>query len=140
MNKILAAVVVIILVLLGWFLFMGRTAAPTEVDTGVENQMPVQGSEEVSERVVEIELGAINFKFSENSITVAKGDTVRLTLNNTQGMHDLKIDEFAVGTKVLQAGQSETIEFVADRAGAFEYYCSVGTHREQGMVGTLIVN
>ena len=32
-----------------------------------------------------------------------------------------------------------SVTFIADQEGSFEYYCSVGNHREEGMVGTLIV-
>jgi plastocyanin len=71
---------------------------------------------------------------------VNRGDTVRVTFINERGTHDWSIDEFALaGTAVLQEGEQETIEFIADQAGEFEYYCSVGNHRELGMVGTLIV-
>ena len=36
-------------------------------------------------------------------------------------------------------GQIDEVEFVVDKAGTFEYYCSVGNHRQMGMVGKLIV-
>lgn len=74
-------------------------------------------------------------------IRVKKGDVVRINFKNTEGNHDLVIDEFEAKTKQIQANQTETIEFVADQAGEFEYYCSVGNgyHRQQGMVGMLIV-
>ncbi|MDO8658241.1 MAG: plastocyanin/azurin family copper-binding protein [Candidatus Levybacteria bacterium] len=41
----------------------------------------------------------------------------------------------------MPAGQTDTVEFTADTAGTFEYYCSVGNgyHKEQGMVGTLVI-
>lgn len=32
-----------------------------------------------------------------------------------------------------------SVTFVADTLGTFEYYCSVGNHRAQGMVGNLVV-
>ncbi len=79
------------------------------------------------------------FKFSPNEIRVKKGDTVKITFKDTQGVHDLKIEGLDIGTKVIQSGQEETIQFKADRTGRFEYYCSVDGHREQGMSGTLIV-
>lgn len=80
------------------------------------------------------------FKFNPATITVNEGDTVKITLNNKTGTHDFVIDEITgAKTKVLQAGQSETITFVADKAGTYEYYCSVGNHRQMGMVGKLIV-
>lgn len=90
---------------------------------------------EVKEFVVE----GSNFKFVPNSITVNKGDTVRIVFKNVEGMHDWKIDEFDAATKIIKTGEEETIEFVADKSGTFEYYCSVGAHRANGMVGNLIV-
>ncbi|MDQ5952387.1 MAG: plastocyanin, partial [Patescibacteria group bacterium] len=71
--------------------------------------------------------------------TVQKGDTVRIIFKNEDGFHDLKIDEFNVATKQIQGGAEETVEFVADKAGTFEYYCSVGKHRDMGMKGTITV-
>lgn len=80
-----------------------------------------------------------NFLFAPTTMSVKRGDTVRITFTNAEGFHDLKIDEFNAATAKLAAGASETIEFVADQAGSFEYYCSVGSHRAMGMKGTLTV-
>jgi nitrite reductase (NO-forming) len=80
-----------------------------------------------------------NFGFSETEIRVKKGDTVEIQFTNEAGFHDWVLDEFNAKTKQLKAGESETVTFVADKAGTFEYYCSVGSHRQMGMVGTLIV-
>lgn len=80
-----------------------------------------------------------NFKFVPSTMTAKKGDTVRVVFKNVGGFHDFVIDEFDVATAQINDGAEETVEFVVDEAGTFEYYCSVGTHREQGMVGTLIV-
>lgn len=79
-----------------------------------------------------------NFSFSPSTITVNKGDRVKIVFNS-QGTHDWVIDAFNARTSVLSAGQSQTIEFTADKTGSFEYYCSVGTHRQMGMKGTLTV-
>ena len=54
-------------------------------------------------------------------------------------MHDFMIDEFEVATNQIGDGEEEEMEFVADKIGTFEYYCSVGNHRAQGMKGKLIV-
>jgi len=78
-------------------------------------------------------------KFSPNEITVNKGDTVRIKITNTKGTHDFKIDEFAVATSQINGGEKATVAFTADKAGSFEYYCSVGNHRTMGMKGTLTV-
>ena len=79
------------------------------------------------------------FWFDPKNITVQKGDTVKIIFTNTEGTHDLVIDEFNVATKKTNAGESDTVQFVADKMGTFEYYCSVGNHRQMGMVGKLIV-
>jgi plastocyanin len=79
------------------------------------------------------------FFFKPNEMRVKKGDTVKINFINDEGFHDWVIDEFNARTKQIQAGKSETIEFVADKAGTFEYYCSVGQHRQNGMKGNLIV-
>lgn len=90
-----------------------------------------------NEKTFQIE--AKNFEFSLKEIRVKKGDKVKIILNGTQGFHDIVIDEFNVASARIQSPSSATVEFVADKMGSFQYYCSVGTHRQMGMVGTLIV-
>lgn len=80
-----------------------------------------------------------DFAFALKEIKVKQGDNVKIVFRNTEGMHDLVIEEYNLRTKVLKAGDQDTIEFVADKAGTFEYYCSVNKHRQMGMVGKLIV-
>ncbi len=80
-----------------------------------------------------------NFAFSPSTLTVNKGDKVVINFVNSGGTHDFKIDEFGVATAQINGGQSQTVSFTADKTGTFEYYCSVGTHRQMGMVGTLTV-
>lgn len=94
-------------------------------------------SEENNVKKFVIENAGMSFKTKQ--LTVNKGDTVQVTFKNTGGFHDFVIDEFNAKTKQLPAGQQETIEFVADQAGDFEFYCSVGNHRQMGMKGTLTV-
>lgn len=80
-----------------------------------------------------------NYSFTPSAITVKKGDKVKVTFVNSGGTHDLKIDEFGVATRRIQAGQQDVVEFTADKVGTFEYYCSTGNHRAMGMKGTLTV-
>lgn len=94
------------------------------VGTGTEKTFTVTGS---------------NFAFSPSTMTVNKGDKVTIVFKNSGGFHDLKIDEFNVATAQIQGGAEETVSFIADKTGTFEYYCSVGTHRQMGMKGTLTV-
>ena len=80
-----------------------------------------------------------NFEFTLKEIRVKKGDKVRIDFTSTQGFHDWVVDEFNAKTKQINTGNNSSVEFVADKTGTFEYYCSVGNHRVQGMVGKLIV-
>jgi len=81
-----------------------------------------------------------NFAYSQDTITVHKGDTVTVNFNSASWFHDWVVDEFAAATsKVNPEDGTTSVTFVADTAWSFEYYCSVGNHRAQGMVGTLIV-
>jgi plastocyanin len=80
-----------------------------------------------------------HFYYDIKEIKVKKGDTVTITFRSSEGKHDLKIDEFRAATKILAAGEEQTVTFVADKVGEFEYYCSVGNHRAQGQKGKLIV-
>ncbi len=117
------------------------TQQPSAATNNNEAALGVSGSLglEVDSNRKEFTISAKNYSFTPSTIRVKKGDTIQLTLANTEGMHDLKIDEFKVATQKIPGGQKETVTFVADKTGSFEYYCSVGTHRQMGMRGTLIV-
>lgn len=92
-----------------------------------------------SAQVREFDIESFMYGYSPNSITVTQGDTVTINLTNSEGLHDWVIDEFAAATEIIGAGEETSITFVADQVGEFEFYCSVGNHRAQGMVGTLVV-
>jgi plastocyanin len=104
-----------------------------------QNADNADGNQKQNVNVKTFDITAKPFEFSVKEIKVKKGDRVRINFTNVQGFHDLVIDEFKVRTKQLTAGNSETIEFTADKVGTFEYYCSVANHRQMGMVGKLIV-
>jgi len=103
---------------------MMKEDSPTATQEGVVKEFTVEGA---------------NFSFTPKTITVNKGDKVKITFKNKEGFHDLFIDAFKVATKKIGANQEDTVEFIADKTGKFEYYCSVGNHRQMGMVGTLTV-
>jgi len=146
----------VLLVILGGFVYMNMKSGSVEdvvvTPTTDIGQQPVVITEEPTmtidettqsvtndQTVKEFNVDGSNFKFSVAEMKVNKGDTVKVTFNNVEGMHDWVVDEFNARTKQIQAGELETITFVADQTGTFEYYCSVGKHRQMGMVGNLIV-
>ena len=89
--------------------------------------------------VKEFTLDSFSYGYSETEIRVKQGDTVTINLTNSGGFHDWVVDEFEAATDKISEGETTSVTFVADQVGTFEYYCSVGSHREQGMVGSLVV-
>lgn len=53
----------------------------------------------------------------------------------TKSDHNFNIDEFNVHTRNLGPSESQTITFLADKTGTFEYYCTI----HQGMNGTITI-
>lgn len=154
-NTTIGMVIVVLVLLVGGFLFINSRNSTSENMTPTDSMdhtsdsmsSPIGSSSpessgaalQSSDGIVEVTVNGTNYKFAPATIKVKKGDTVKLTFNNTDGIHDFVIDEFDVATAELDGGKSETVEFVADQAGSFEYYCSVGSHRQMGMKGTLVV-
>jgi hypothetical protein len=88
-------------------------------------------------------------QWSPNFLVVNEGDTVVLNISNPRKhTHTFSIPELGVNTKVLEARTgSETIQFVADKAGMFTFACGLPYNAAAGqcdpdhsmMTGTLIV-
>ena len=95
-----------------------------------EDAMMMEGS-------IEVEGGA--FYYDPNEIRVSVGEEVTIVLNSVDMQHDFVIDELDVRTEIIPGGESTSVTFTPTEAGEYEFYCSVGSHRAQGMVGTLIV-
>ena len=79
-------------------------------------------------KIITIEAGS--FYYKPNEIKVKKGDKVKIVMNSVSMMHDFNIDELNIKIPVTQSGKTGTVEFTADKTGAYEFYCSVGNHRQ----------
>lgn len=88
---------------------------------------------------VVIDMTGINYDFSVKQIKVKKGDIVTINFVSNEGFHDWVVDEFDAATARVNEGGTTSVTFTADKVGTFQYYCSVGKHRQLGMVGYLIV-
>lgn len=86
-------------------------------------------------KTVEVTVRAKSFDFDVKEIKAHVGDTVKITLANDDGAHGLGIDAFNVDIK-----GGETKEFLADKTGSFDFYCSLmcGVGHDK-MSGKLIV-
>ncbi|MCX6825572.1 MAG: cupredoxin domain-containing protein [candidate division SR1 bacterium] len=130
-----------------------NTGAAEEMTTGTADAVPMNTDEVVSTGKEDTKVQAKEFtmtsfvemsgdkyfpQYSMKEITVKKGDVVRVKVTVTKGMHDFNIDEFNVHSKT-PLDQETVIEFTADKAGKFIYYCSMPGHRANGHWGTLTV-
>jgi heme/copper-type cytochrome/quinol oxidase subunit 2 len=107
------------------------TVAPSTVPS------TVMAAESSTAKVVTMDAGS--FYYSVKTITVKKGEKVKIVMTSRDMMHDLNIDELDVKLPITKSGETNSIEFTADKVGTFEYYCSVGQHRKQGQVGKITV-
>ena len=112
---------------------------PPEMTAMQKTQMAA-GSAAHKPAAMTFDVNAGMFYFVPNVMHVKKGDTVTINLKDDGGFHDFTLDEFKVKIgPVKDVGEMKTATFTADKVGTFEYYCSVGKHREMGQKGTLIV-
>jgi plastocyanin len=133
----------------GFLIFSMATKGPQQPKQTVQDQpqqSPVDSSSRPNSSTAsptgerkDIMVQGGDYYFKPNQLRVKKGDTVNIIFKNVDGTHDFVIDEFKIKTNQITAGRQETVTFTADKAGTFEFYCSVGDHRQMGMKGTLIV-
>lgn len=151
-NLLIGIVVVVVIVGAGWFLLKDQIMPPaTEtmeqatpstqsiIETTTPESVMESTDSSVAEGVKEFTVTGSNFKFDVPEIRVKAGDTVKITFKNAGGFHDFVIDEFNVKAKQGNGPSEETVTFIADKAGEYAFYCSVGQHRANGMEGKFIV-
>ncbi|MBR9706859.1 MAG: hypothetical protein GOV15_00290 [Candidatus Diapherotrites archaeon] len=106
------------------------------IEPGMEGNAPVTPPQAT---VKEFDVTAKQFEFVPSTITVTKGDTVRLNVTSVDVPHGVFISEFGVNQD-LAVNETATVEFIADQAGSFTMHCSVFCGAGHGgMKGTLIV-
>ena len=105
---------------------LGNVVAP--IDNGIGSLSPQ-----------EVSMTATSFEFQPSTITVKKGQRVKLTITAQDVPHGFSLPEFGI-QRDLNPGTPETIEFTPDKAGSFTFACSVFCGAgHSGMRGTLVV-
>lgn len=128
--------------LIGFFVISGnkKPATVSEAPQPLSSEATSVVSEaSPSGSVKEFTVDGSNYEFDPPTITVSKGDTVKITFKDVDGMHNLVIGGYNVSTKTVAPGKEDSVTFIADKVGSFEYFCSVANHRDLGMTGTLVV-
>lgn len=107
-------------------------------DGAIESSKISETSEVLEKREITVEM--FNFGFSPNVLEAHPGETIRIHLINTQGMHDFVIDELGIASTLLQTGEDAFVEVSIPEKNVqseYAFYCSIGNHRENGMEGVL---
>ncbi len=122
------------------------TPAGTDAVTGKMDPDHVVGGKEGIERRadgVHVSMTAIRSHFTPDIIRVKRGDLVHLHLTNQEqaqdATHGFAISEYNINLS-LEPGKHENVDFKADRAGVFPFYCTEfcsALHLE--MAGYLVV-
>jgi nitrite reductase (NO-forming) len=90
----------------------------------------------------DFEKGTYGFNMSKGGpiIEIKKGELVRIVIVNKGTLvHDISIEGLNVTTGLVPPGETVYMDFTANSAGEFQYFCSITGHRELGMEGILIV-
>jgi cytochrome c oxidase subunit 2 len=112
---------------------------PQETTPEAQQQQAEEADEQAQPEVKTFEMTAKQWEFIPDTITVSKGDAVRLIINSIDVAHGIAITEFGINER-LEPGKVTEVEFVADKTGTFTFYCSVFCGSGHGsMRGTLIV-
>jgi len=167
-GKGVVLIVLLVLVVGGFLVFRGDDSDSGVSDVGsgsgssagdTSSAVPaVQGDESVDETIVgsdgtdedepsddvasvkRFSVIAKRWDFSPSTIEVDEGDTVIMNIESVDVSHGFVISAFGV-SEFLSPGNTVSIEFVADKAGSFPFFCNVQCGSGHGsMRGTLIVN
>ena len=141
MNKVLIAIIVVVLGVGGWFIYdhnkSNNNSSNGNTNTTGTNQSNTNSSTTNSNQSV-ASTGAVtieNMMFTPSQITVAKGGTVTWT-NNDSVPHTVTDDLSNAGGPAsgdIQPGK--TYSFTFDKTGSFQYHCTI----HPSMRGTIVV-
>ena len=120
-----------------WLESAGTNADDCEWIVLDQNDWTMLGFHEMEAMSNEYIVEAGVYYYSPTNLTINVGDTV--TWDNVAGFHDVVAYD---GSFELPACSAPCIigSITFDTPGVYEYYCSVGSHEQQGMIGTIIVD
>lgn len=117
-SSIITTIIIVLIIIAGAYsIFSHKSISSTQTPSNTKT----------------IILQASRFQYTPETITINKGDHVKIIVNDTDTKHGIAIPDFGVtGTG--------SVEFTADKAGTFTFHCPTMCgpgHKE--MTGTLIV-
>lgn len=144
-NKVILGIIVLVIVVLsGYFAVKAMKNTPVPIPTPVVEQQTSQPTTPTASPTAsvmqEITVEGNEFAFIPSTITVKQGEAVKVTFKNTgKYPHNFTLTDLSIQTKTIQSGEEDTVTFTPDKTGSFTYVCTVPTHADKGMKGTLTV-
>ncbi len=137
-GKTIGIIVVVLVILVGgYFLLRGSYQAPAPVSMPTETSPTTQT---FTSGITEISVVGTEFSFSPSSTSVKADEKIKITFrNNGRASHNLTLEGLGVGTKTVDGGKTDIVEFTALSLGTYTFFCSVPGHRASGMEGSLKV-
>ena len=122
-QKIVSTIVGVIFVGGIAFLGLSNKDIPQTANINLATEQPVR----------EINVKAFQFGYEPNVINITKGEKIKININNADVLHGIRIPD--LGLK-----GDEILEFTADQAGEFSWYCTnMCGEGHRAMQGKLIV-
>ena len=112
---------------------MNKVNNVNNVNDNMEVQQPEQNNNINTKEIKEFKINAFRFDYEPNVITVNKNDKVKISINNMDTIHGIRIPDLGISG-------NDFIEFTAEKSGQFAWFCNNfcgGGHTQ--MQGTLIV-
>ena len=124
-KYILIVIILVIAIVAGIFIKKSITGDAVITGNSINN---------IKSETKEFTVKAFRFGYTPNTISINKGDKVKIIVDNTDTLHGIRIPE-------LNVKGNEILEFTADKTGTFTFFCSVQCGEgHSNMKGTLIVN
>ncbi len=139
-QNIIIGVIILVLVIGGIYFVSSKNkqssstdSSSGEVSGGTTGDSSGSSVASISGDAKVITIDASRWRYSPETITVKKGDKVKIVINNKDTKHGIAIPDFGVSGV-------ESVEFTADKTGTFGFKCPTFCGEGHiGMKGTLIV-
>ncbi|MEK6825967.1 MAG: cupredoxin domain-containing protein [Nanoarchaeota archaeon] len=139
-NQVIVGIIILAIVIIGGIYWSMSSTSPDTTSTSSslnstleQSSANAQAKNSVSAETKVINVKALSFTYEPKTITVKKGEKVKLIIDNSDKTHGIVIPNLSVSG-------IDSVEFTADKAGTFEFKCPTmcgSGHRD--MKGTLVV-
>jgi len=107
-KYILIVIILVIAIVAGIFIKKSITGDAVITGNSINN---------IKSETKEFTVKAFRFGYTPNTISINKGDKVKIIVDNTDTLHGIRIPE-------LNVKGNEILEFTADKTGEFDWYCN----------------